>query len=482
MRVRGRRSHARVRTLWRLFLRRADYRQRFWAGAPAVLFERKTLVENRNATAATDNKRPLLAVIEDDAARQLLIRTIASTLGYGFAAYANANEGLTEKPDLILFDALLSRHDSRDIARRLKIDPATAASKVVVMSGRASDPEFRHDATARFKADDCLAKPLAAAEVIEVLKKYLPRAGTTARIMATFMTVKRVIALASVVAAAAFSASAQTRELNPTVKVLARPQSPVPAECATDLTTVPALEAEAPAPEPVTAAAPPSNDLRASLRPSASCRRGRRLRGVQIGAGGSAARRRVASAGGERNAANEALQVFTDIGRVWDYAMTSPTGSFFDSTVQSGSLLNALKRYPEYGRAIADQTVAAGGKTLYPTPETRRFLARESARRLTRLGVSTPAHVARGSQPEPLPRRVVTAPPPEKKPVQVQRNRRQRRQPKTPTTKTAAKTAPKKTEAKPAVKTRPKQRRRRRRKSRSKPLRCRSRNRPRRRR
>jgi CheY-like chemotaxis protein len=156
-----------------------DYRQRFWAGAPAVLFERKTLVEPRNTTPATDNKRPMLAVIEDDASTQLLIRTIASTLGYGFAAYANANESLTEKPDLILFDALLSRHDSRDIARRLKIDPATAASKVVVMSGRASDPEFRHDATARFKADDCISKPLAAADIMEMLKKYLPRAGTT---------------------------------------------------------------------------------------------------------------------------------------------------------------------------------------------------------------------------------------------------------------------------------------------------------------
>ncbi|MBV8545407.1 MAG: response regulator, partial [Acidobacteria bacterium] len=157
----------------------AEYRQRFWAGAPAVLFERKTLVEARNTTAAARNKRPLIAVIEDDASVQLLIRTIASTLGYGFAAYANANESLTEKPDLILFDALFSRHDSRDIARRLKLDPATAASKVVVISGRASDPEFRHDATARFKADDCLAKPLAAADVIEMLKKYLPQAGTT---------------------------------------------------------------------------------------------------------------------------------------------------------------------------------------------------------------------------------------------------------------------------------------------------------------
>ncbi len=232
--------------------------------------------------------------------------------------------------------------------------------------------------------------------------------------MATNMTLKRVIALASVVAAAAFSASAQTRELNPTVKVLARPQSPVPAECATDPATVPALEAEAPAMEPVTAPVPPSNDLRASLRR------------LQVAAEGddyaafksafAEARRAAAShpPGGERNAANEALQVFTDIGRVWDYAMTSPTGSFFDSSVQSGSLLNALKRYPDYGRTIADQTITAGGKTLYPTPETRRFLSRESARRLTRLGVSTPARVARGSQPEPLPRRIVATPPPEK--------------------------------------------------------------------
>jgi CheY-like chemotaxis protein len=156
-----------------------EYRQRFWAGAPAVLFERKTIVEPRSAPTAMDKKRPLLAVIEDDESTQLLVRTIASTLGYGFVGYANGNEAVAQESDLILFDALLSRHDSRDIARRLKSDPATASSKVVIMSGRASDPEFRHDAATRLKADDCLAKPLAAADIIEMLKKYLPRAGTT---------------------------------------------------------------------------------------------------------------------------------------------------------------------------------------------------------------------------------------------------------------------------------------------------------------
>src|SRR5438270_4937294 len=273
--------------------------------------------------------------------------------------------------------------------------------------------------------------------------------------MATHMTVKRVFALASVVVAAAFSASAQTRELNPTVKVLARPQSPVPAECATDTNTVPALEAEAPA-EPVTASAPPSNDLRASLRR------------LQVAAEGNdyatfksalaETRRAVAAhpAGGARNAANDALQVFADIGHLGDYAMTAPTGAFFDSTTLGGSLLNAMKRYPDYGRAIADQTIASGGRTLYPTSETRRFLARESARRLTRLGVSTPSRVARGAQPEPAPRRIVAAPP-AKKPVQIAAKSAvpKATAPKTTPSKRSESqnttSAPKKTAAKPAA-------------------------------
>ena len=256
--------------------------------------------------------------------------------------------------------------------------------------------------------------------------------------MATNMTLKRVFALATVVAAAAFAASAQTRELNPTVKVLARPQSPVPPECATDQTVLPALEAEAPALEQATAPAPPSSDLRTSLRRLQAASDANDYAAFKSAL--AEAKRAAAAhpAGGERNAANDALQVFADIARVWDYAMTSPTGGFFDATVQGGSLLNAMKRYPDYGRAIADQTINSGGRTLYPTPETRRFLARESARRLTRLGVSTPAQVARGTQPEPTPRRTVPAPPPVKKPVQVV------------TKPPAAKpTTPKKTTAKP---------------------------------
>jgi hypothetical protein len=259
------------------------------------------------------------------------------------------------------------------------------------------------------------------------------------------MSVKKPVALALLaVVAAAFSLSAQTSSLNPTVKVLARPQSPVPADCATDLSaTAPAIEPEPAALEPANASVPPSNDLRASLRRLQVASEGDDYAAFKAAL--AEARRAVAShpPGGERNAANEALQVFTDIGRVWDYAMASPAGSFFDGTVQNGSLLSALKRYPDYGRTIAGETLVVGDKTLYPTRETRRFLARESGHRLSRLGVSTPARVAQGAQPEAWPHRATATPPAKTKPAQV----------------TKAKPTPKTTEAsaaprphKPAVK------------------------------
>jgi|GEM_PF-7078448 len=182
------------------------------------------------------------------------------------------------------------------------------------------------------------------------------------------MTVKRVFALASVVAAGAFPAWAQTRELNPTVKVLARAQSPVPAECATDPSIVPALEADTRAAEPVAEPAPPSNELRASLR---RLQVAAEVNDYAVFKSELAEARRAAAAhpaGGERNAANDALQVFTDIGRVWDYAMSSPTGSFFDAAAQGGALLNAMKRYPDYGRAIADQTITSLAEKYGKTP------------------------------------------------------------------------------------------------------------------
>jgi hypothetical protein len=208
---------------------------------------------------------------------------------------------------------------------------------------------------------------------------------------------KQRFALACVTVAAAAVASAQTAALNPMVRVVASARIPVPADCVT-------IEAEAAAP----AIESPSDNLATILRRLQSAAEGDDY--ASFKATFADARRAVDAypPGAERNAANDALKVFADVARFWDYAMTSPTGAFFGSTDEGGSLLATAKQYPDFGPAIADETLTAGGKTLYPTRETRRFLARQSGRPLSRLGVAAPKAIA-----QPVVRTAVA--PPERK-------------------------------------------------------------------
>ena len=217
------------------------------------------------------------------------------------------------------------------------------------------------------------------------------------------------------VAACALSAFAQ---LNPTVKVLPKPQTAVPPECAEGLVAATPRVIPEPQPvEPQRAPAPPSLDLKT------------RLRAVQVAAEANDrdsfkaaladARSAVSSypAGGERNAASDVIGVYTDLERLWDYAFSSASGAFFDN---STDFVSMMRRYPDYAKFIADKTLNAGGQTVYPTRETRQFLTTEASRRLSRLGVRTPTRVPEEvfapvppraqPQPQPQPKRVVTTP------------------------------------------------------------------------
>jgi len=166
------------------FCKAPDYRQRFWADAPAVLFERKMIVVTRDPAAVSNPspagvKRPLVALLESDEALQLLVKTVVSALGYGFVAGGNAHDVQTlvheYAPDLLLADAWTPNVDGREICRKLKEDPLTAQMKTIVMTGRYSDRTYRHEAQSRFKVDDCIPKPLAAGDLVEMVKKHLPR-------------------------------------------------------------------------------------------------------------------------------------------------------------------------------------------------------------------------------------------------------------------------------------------------------------------
>jgi CheY-like chemotaxis protein len=167
----------------------APYKERFWIDAPPSLFERKMIGSKRSLSTranppVNDVKRPLILLVEDDENVQLIVRTVVTTMGYGFVVGANGQEGLSLAreygPELILSDAFMPKLDGREMCRLLKEDPTTARSKAIIMTGLYTDRKYRNEALDYFKVDDYVAKPLAVDDLIKLFKKHLPQEVATA--------------------------------------------------------------------------------------------------------------------------------------------------------------------------------------------------------------------------------------------------------------------------------------------------------------
>ncbi len=167
----------------------AAYKERFWIDAPPSLFERKMIGSKRSLGTranppAGEVKRPMILLVEDDENVQLIVRTVVTTMGFGFVVGANGQEGLTlareYSPDLILSDAFMPKLDGREMCRLLKEDPTTARSKAIIMTGLYTDRKYRNEALDYFKVDDYVAKPLAVDDLIKLFKKHLPQEVATA--------------------------------------------------------------------------------------------------------------------------------------------------------------------------------------------------------------------------------------------------------------------------------------------------------------
>jgi DNA-binding response OmpR family regulator len=160
------------------------YKERFWIDAPPSLFERKMIGSKRNVVSSSnpqphDVRRPLILLVEDDENIQLIVKTVVTTMGFGFIVGANGQEGLQlareYNPDLILSDAFMPKLDGREMCRLLKEDPTTARVKAIIMTGLYTDRKYRNEALDYFKVDDYVAKPLAVDDLIKLFKKHLPQ-------------------------------------------------------------------------------------------------------------------------------------------------------------------------------------------------------------------------------------------------------------------------------------------------------------------
>ncbi len=112
---------------------------------------------------------------------------------------------------------------------------------------------------------------------------------------------------------------------------------------------------------------------------------------------------KAAPDGASRRSAADLLEVYSDLDAVWNFSVNDPSGSFFGTDSPPGLYDRIARRYPSFPAAIREQSVTVGGRTLYPSSETRTFLTREADRRFSQLNLS------RRSVPELAPR-VVPSP------------------------------------------------------------------------
>jgi CheY-like chemotaxis protein len=157
------------------------YRQKFWAGAPDSLWQRKS-EEKRDAIPPLNPpvdavQRPLVLVVDDEREIQAVVSRTVESLGYGLVAARDGEEGfelaLRYKPQLILTDALMPKLDGREMTLRVKSDPRLASTKVVIMTSLYKGLRYRSEATGRYRADDYLEKPIEFADLRTLLQKHL---------------------------------------------------------------------------------------------------------------------------------------------------------------------------------------------------------------------------------------------------------------------------------------------------------------------
>jgi CheY-like chemotaxis protein len=87
------------------------------------------------------NSSPLILVVDDNAAGQLLVSSVLQLEGFQVDLAGSSEEVLesvnARRPNLILMDVQLPGQDGLALTRQLKADPATAAIPIIALTAHA---------------------------------------------------------------------------------------------------------------------------------------------------------------------------------------------------------------------------------------------------------------------------------------------------------------------------------------------------------
>ena len=120
---------------------------------------------------------PRILSVEDDVDLQQVVAYALKKKGWDVVFAYTGPEGVvkaqSEKPDLILLDMMLPGLNGVEVIKQLKLDPATKAIPVIVMTAYPSDAQFLESAVKALGAVEYLAKPVRLEDLTNTIAKLL---------------------------------------------------------------------------------------------------------------------------------------------------------------------------------------------------------------------------------------------------------------------------------------------------------------------
>ena len=135
--------------------------------------------ERRGASTASSPPRPLVLVVEDEAALATMLRYNLERQGYGVEEAADGQEALLRiaeaRPDLVLLDWMLPSMSGIEVCRQIRRRPETRELPVIMVTARTED----QDAVRALNtgADDYIPKPFSMDALLARVRALLRRAS-----------------------------------------------------------------------------------------------------------------------------------------------------------------------------------------------------------------------------------------------------------------------------------------------------------------
>jgi diguanylate cyclase (GGDEF)-like protein/excisionase family DNA binding protein len=132
----------------------------------------------RSGPNAAAHSGPVVLIVDDDERLREYVRVNLEMEGYSVREAGNADEGLRvleeSTPDLVLLDVMMPRIDGFEVAQRLRKNPQTANTSIIMLTAKALSAD--KVTGLQSGADDYIIKPFDPIELLARVKGTLRRA------------------------------------------------------------------------------------------------------------------------------------------------------------------------------------------------------------------------------------------------------------------------------------------------------------------